>query len=832
MLKVNNILNIEKKDNYYILTTNAGPILLYFLSDDIIRVRSVFDNSLEEESYILTLTAWEDRLDKFLSDERTKITPLDISYSEYQDTIEFKTRTLKLVLYKENFAIKIFNLKNELIYSDVRGKSMIKDYKDRVKHYSEIFDKDRFYGFGEQTGRMNKLGKFMRLSPKDSIGYDPESTSCLYKHIPFYIKINENNKHALGLFYHNTYESIFNMGNEKSGYWPYYSYFEAEGGDIDIFFINGPEFKSVVDRYTQLTGRTYFAPKYSLGYLGSTMYYVELPENCDKEILDFIDENSKYNIPIDGFQLSSGYTTGSDNKRYVFTWNNQKFENPETFFKDMEEKGVVTSPNIKPGVLLTHPMYEEWKQKGVFVKDPVSGDPYVDAWWGGLGSFFDFTNPIARAEWSKHLKSSLIEKGVHSIWNDNNEYDSVEDREAICNFEGKPSPISRFRAVQSNIMAKIGNKTIEETYPNTRAFSVNRCGSAGIQRYASSWAGDNKTCWEALKYNISTILNMGLCGVANYGADIGGFFGPAPDEELLVRWVQNGIFMPRFSIHSSNNDNTVTEPWMYTDKTKYIVDAINLRYKFIPYMYSLLRQASISGTPILRPLFFEFQNDLKCYDFDTQFMFGESIMVANVLESNIESLNIYLPDGSYWYDYYTREKYSGGQIIQKSVNISSIPIFIKENSIIPMTKELSNINKQVISHVDLLISHDSDSEFTLYDDDGKTLDYKNGVYLETKINVKNSDILTISFEKSGTYNSTIKTVCLDIVNKEKGPLWVKINNQEIKQFINRKKFESSDSGWYYSNSKRSVLIKYNELNSDYSVDVSFAKFDLLGMIEE
>ncbi|URZ01119.1 Oligosaccharide 4-alpha-D-glucosyltransferase [Clostridium felsineum] len=137
-------------------------------------------------------------------------------------------------------------------------------------------------------------------------------------------------------------------------------------------------------------------------------------------------------------------------------------------------------------------------------------------------------------------------------------------------------------------MSLVANKAVEEVYPNYRQYIVSRSGFAGIQRYAQTWAGDNSTSWKSLKFNIPVILGLGLSGVANQGFDIGGFYGEVPEPELFVRWVQNGIFQPRFSIHSCNNDNTVTEPWMYPSYTKYIREAIKLRYKLVPYMYSLV----------------------------------------------------------------------------------------------------------------------------------------------------------------------------------------------------------------------------------------------------
>ena len=158
------------------------------------------------------------------------------------------------------------------------------------------------------------------------------------------------------------------MGNERSGYWPEYTSYCANGGDLDLFILNGPKISEVVERYTDLTGKSAFTPLESLGYLGSTMFYVELPERCDEEIIDFVDKNHDENIPISNFHLSSGYTMLQDKKtRCVFTWNKKKFPDPKDFFQKMMEKGVSVSPNIKPGILTCHPLYEDFKESKAFI---------------------------------------------------------------------------------------------------------------------------------------------------------------------------------------------------------------------------------------------------------------------------------------------------------------------------------------------------------------------------------------------------------------------------------------------------------------------------------
>lgn len=831
MEKANKILGIQKKDGHYYITTDGPDFKLYFMTDDIIRLRGSFDKNFDEESYVLTMTAWEDRLDGFLGEERTRIHALDVEYVENTTSYVFQTKTMILKMHKKPFGIEIYNNKNEKIYSDLMGRAFVRDHLTRVFHYNEILEGDHYYGFGETTGELDKYGRFIKYSNRDAKGFDPVNTSCLYKHIPFYIKLNKHTKNALGIFYHNSYEASISINNEISAYWPKYSYYQADGGDLDIFFMNGPSIANVVKRYTDLTGKSVLPPKYSLGYLGSTMYYTELEKDCDKEILNFVKKCKLEDFPIEGYHLSSGYTSGADGKRYVFTWNNKKFPSPKKFFSEMNNQGVVVSPNVKPGVLTTHPLFKEMEAYDVFVKESNTDEPCIGVWWGGPATYFDFTNPKAREFWKKSLIENIVEQGTTAIWNDNCEYEGLEDKQAKCFLEGKGSTIGQQKPIMANLMAKLGYEAVLEVYPNKRPFILTRGGFAGIQRYTTTWNGDNYTSWESLKYNIATMLGIGLSGVAITGCDVGGFDGSAPESELFVRWVQNGIFSPRFSIHSSNTDNTVTEPWMYPDVVGYIRDAFKLRYSLIPYYYSLMYDASITGEPILRPLVYEFQDDIQCYKESVVYMVGKSLLVANVVEESAKEITVYLPKGSNWLDYYTYEKYKGGQTITIPVSLGSIPLFIRDTGIIPRTKDIQSIKTDEIEYLDILIGNSRDSSFVMYEDDGISNEYSH-CYLKTHIKVKAGEKMTISFKHEGTYQSKVKKIKLEIPNKDRGLLYVNVNEKAIQQYIHKDQWEKSEEGWYYDTQLRSAQIKYDAIHTDYQIIVSFEIFDLSGPIYE
>lgn len=828
-----NAYTVAKKDSYFSVMTNSVEIRILFLTDSILRIRAGFDGDFAEESYSLVMTAWEDRMDDFLKGRRTRVEAADAVLSDGDREAVIEGRILKVVVEKEPFRICVYDKEGTLLHADIVDLAYMEDSNHRRIHTSEISPEDCFYGFGEKSGSFNKAQKFMSMSPKDAMGYNPRETDSLYKHIPFYIKLNRGTRKAVGYFYHNTCECDFDMGREKSNYWKPHSRYRTDGGDIDLFLIAGPSVRQVVERYTDLTGKSAMLPRYALGYLGSSMYYPELDKDCDDAILDFIDTTREEKIPVDGFQLSSGYCTVETDKgikRCVFTWNKKRFKDPREFFAQMEKRGVTVSPNVKPGILLIHPRLDEMKAKGMFIKASGSDEPGIGTWWGGKGVFADFTNPSTRTYWKEMLKENVLEYGTSSVWNDNCEYDSLVDKDCRCDFEGKGGTIGQLKSVMSNIMCHITDEAIHETFTNTRPYIVCRSGHCGIQRYAQTWAGDNLTCWDSLKYNIATILGMSLSGVANQGCDIGGFYGPSPEAELMVRWIQNGIFQPRFSIHSTNTDNTVTEPWMYGDCTDYIREAIGLRYQLSPYLYSLMERAHETGLPIMEPMCSAFQEDVKCYEEGVDFMLGDSLLVANVVEKGAVSRKVYLPEGETFYDFYTRSAYEGGRTVELPVDLGSIPLFVRSGAIIPMAEDrLDNLKTQQAEHLRILCAADRDGRFELYEDDGISMDYEKGGCLKTSITMTAGERTVLDFHQEGHYETAVKTLYLDMIHREKAPYWVKADGETIPHFLHRRKFEDADCGWYYSQRLKSVQIKYPNPKKDYQVIVSFEQFDLIGM---
>ncbi len=818
-------------EGYTLVHTDGADLKIVFVTDEIVRVRAAFDRALREESYVLMTTAWEDRLDFLFEGRRTRLEPVAPKITEGDRTLVFESGALRLELDRDPLCLRLYDREGAELYATLAGASFTRDSNRRVISCSRMEEDDCFYGFGEKTGPLNKNNAFLRERATDAMGYDAETADTLYKHIPFYIRLSRRTKKAVGVFYHNFHESVFNMGREKSNYRPRYSYWQADGGDIDLFLLGGGAISRVVDNYTLLTGRPALLPKRALGYQGSSMYYAELERDSDDAVLDFIDTAREEGFPIDGFHLSSGYTS-QEGRRCVFTWNHDRFKDPRAFFAAMNDRDAQCVPNVKPGVLLCHPRFDEFRQKGVFIRDSKdSAACAVGPWWGGSGAFWDFTSSVARRVWKDCLTASVIGLGADSVWNDNCEYDSLLDQDARCDFDGRGGTLAELKPLMSTLMCKLAAEAVEEHDPDARPYVVCRSGSAGIQQYAQTWCGDNCTSWKTLRWNIPTITGMGLSGQPNEGADVGGFAGPAPEEELFVRWVQNGIFQPRFSIHSASSDNTVTEPWMYRGSTDLIRDAICLRYRLAPLLYSLEYEASRTGAPVMRPLVYEFQKDARVYDESFAFLFGRDLLVANVLDAGAKTWKVYLPAGCTWYDRNDSFRaYEGGQTVEVPVDLSTIPMFLRSGAILPLAGNQPMRMRACVTDLRLILAPDGEEHrFTLYDDDGITNNYRRGVFRKTEITMRGGSVVTVEFKAAGAYADFVETVTVEMLRRDRSPFWVQLGDRRLPRFLNRRRFEAAGEGWYYSQTRRAVEIKYPNPGRDTTLTVSFENYDLIGM---
>ena len=549
-------------------------------------------------------------------------------------------------------------------------------WDEGVYHYVKRQPGERYYGLGERAGAMDRAGRRFRLTNLDPMGYDASADDPLYKSIPYVLVVDAEGA-AHGVFYDTTADPVFDFGHEHDNYHPHYRYMRAASGDLDYYMIAGPDARAVTRRYTWLTGRPALMPRWAVGYSGSTMTYTDAPD-AQERMGEFIAGVSRHDIPCESFHLSSGYTSIGD-RRYVFHWNRDKFPDVEGFVRGYAEAGVELVPNIKPALLVTHPRYAELAAKGWFVRD-ADGDPIVCQFWDEVGSYVDFTQPDAAAWWRAQVTEQLLAYGVRSTWNDNNEYEIWDRRARIAGF-GTPRDAAGERPVQTLLMMRASRAAQIAYRPSERPYVVTRSGMAGMQRYAQTWSGDNYTAWKTLRFNQKMGLGMALSGVSNTGHDIGGFAGPAPEPELLIRWVQAGIVMPRFSIHSWNTDGTVNEPWMYPEATPAIVETLKLRRALQPLLHDLLWRHHADYEPVTRPLWLDFADDPRCWEDGDAYLLGPDLLVAPALDQGVERVRAYLPNGAVWRDLRDDRAYAGGDEHDLAAPLSGLPpMLAKEGS--------------------------------------------------------------------------------------------------------------------------------------------------------
>jgi alpha-glucosidase len=551
----------------------------------------------------------------------------------------------------------------------------------RVYHYVERRRDEMYVGLGERAGALDRAQQRFEMRNVDAMGYSARTTDPLYKHIPFYVTWQPKTATGFGLFYDTLADCHFDMGRELDNYHGPYRHFIAEHGDLDYYFIASAGTPlAAVRRFTWLTGRPAWMPKWGLGYSGSTMHYTDAPD-AQQRMGEFLERCREHDILCDSFHLSSGYTSIGA-KRYVFHWNRDKFPDVDGFVNGYLDAGVRLAANIKPCLLRDHPAFEEVDQAGLLIRC-ADGSPAWVQFWDEVGAYLDFTNPATIAWWQARIKDSLLRHGIAATWNDNNEFE-IWSPEAIAQGFGAPYPAHRAKVLQTLLMMRASRDAQREHAPGRRPFLVSRSGGVGMHRYVQTWSGDNHTSWETLRYNLKMGLGLAMSGVSNSGHDIGGFSGPAPDPELLARWVAFGIFLPRFSIHSWNDDGTVNEPWMHPDVTRRIADLIKLRYRLIPYLYALLWQSHSACEPVLRPLFAEFPGDARCLADGDDMMLGAALLVAPVVEPGQTTRDVYLPQGAHWTSFWSGETFEGGSTVHLPAPLEQPVMLIREGGVVAL----------------------------------------------------------------------------------------------------------------------------------------------------
>lgn len=614
-------------------------------------------------------------------------------------------------------------------------------------HYVSREADEKIFGLGDKGGELNKAGRAFRIETTDCMGYDAASSDPLYKHIPFYIC--ENSTGCYGIFYDTSDTSYIDLGREINNYYEPYKYFRTNDDCLVYYVFFGTKL-SILQRFANLCGKQAFPPKWSLDYCASTMAYTDAPDS-EQQMNGFLNKIREIGLSCSGFYLSSGYTSIGA-QRYVFNWNTDKFPDPEEFIKRFSESGIEIIPNIKPAFLCDHPMYNQIAENGWFIKNPDS-TPFITRFWDGNGSYLDFTNNDAFNFWKAQVSEKLLNYGITATWNDNNEFD-IKDTDAFaCGFKNGSVKAERIRSILTYLMVEASYQAQTENHPELRPFLSTRSGGIGIRRLAQTWSGDNRSEFSDLRYCHNIGLTMSLSGLFFYGHDLGGFSGDMPSKELLLRWIQHGIFEPRFTIHSWNADGSATMPWSYPDIIDDVKNIFSQRKQLKPYLYNCAYNAVENEIPINAPLFL-YYDDKNIETESSSFMFGRDILVTFVFDEGTEKATAYLPEGDSWY--LNDRLYRGGQEVELTIPAKSkMPYFIRSGSVIPTDEAEYGFNsgEKLIFTVYPVESGEFKSDF--FDDDGKSFRYKDNdcVRLEFTVSCTN-DSVKVSYRNNGKIKIT------------------------------------------------------------------------------
>lgn len=653
----------------------------------------------------------------------------------YKDTIPVKTeeknrfvhikpasRMGMEVLFDLNTTGISFSFHNQTLHSEKHAASFKKGWVSSTK-LAPVTEK--YPGFGQKTGPLFKNMRKMKMWNIDDPRISPDSDP-LYQSCPFMIGLR-NDGFAHGIFFDNSGFSYFRLGKTKAATKAFYA---AREGPLCYYVIGGPTLKDVVRNFTLLTGRYSLPPRWALGHHHSRW----IDRDSEEKIMTLASGFRKHKIPCDVLHIDIGHMRGYR----CFTWNPEAFPRPgkmiEDLHKDKFKVVVIVDPGIKKDE--EYPVYKQGLEKGYFCTDS-KGEVYHGSVWPGECGFIDYSIPEAR-EWWGSLYEFYTTTGIDGFWNDMNEPSLFVNHErtipdSVIHKGGGNIPQmthSRLHNSYGLLMVQATAAGIDKLKPGMRRFLFCRSSYAGIQRYASTWTGDNTSNWNHLRLSIPMILNMGLSGQTMTGPDIGGFLKNTTPE-LMIRWMQIGAFYP-FSRNHRANQTDPQELWKIGGKAMEISrQYLTLRYTLVPYLYTYLREACETGIPLMRPLFLEYPKDPHCMEpevCETEFLAGPFFLIAPVLGPGEVSRKVYLPKGDRWYDFQAHRLYEGGKFVDCEAPLEKMPVFVKAGAVIPMAPPTLVTDEIAGKEIIFSVFEAGKMSGILYIDDGESLKYKEGEY--------------------------------------------------------------------------------------------------------
>jgi alpha-glucosidase (family GH31 glycosyl hydrolase) len=676
--------------------------------------------------------------------------------AENAQNITISTKGIKAIITKNPFQISYY-YNHDFLISERKGYEKADKYEiiDFNLNATEVL-----YGAGERALGMNRRGYKLQLYNRADYGYETHSELMNYS-MPL---VYSSKKYAL--LFDNAPIGYLDLDSKKDNSLQY----ETISGRKTYQVIASNTWDDLINQYTTLTGKQPLIPRWALGNFSSRFGYHSQKET-ENTVQKFIDEK----IPVDAVIIDL-YWFGKTIKGTMgnLEFYRDSFPNPKKMIANFKKKGIKTILVTEPFILTTSSKWQEAVDKDILGKTK-EGKPYTFDFYFGHTGLIDIFKPSAQKWFWNIYKNLAKDYGVAGWWGDLGEPEVHP--EGLIHVNGTADEVHN---IYGHNWAKLIFKGYQKDFPNQRPFILMRAGYAGSQRFGLiPWSGDVNRSWGGLQSQPEIALQMGMQGLAFAHSDLGGFAGANLDDELYTRWLQYGVFQPIYRPHAQ--EQVPSEPVFREPKTKELAkQSIELRYRLLPYNYTLAFENHISGTPLMRPVFFEDVSSNKLLSYDKSYLWGNSFLVSPVLKSGIQQQEVYFPTKANWYNFYTDKKTQGGQTKMVALHKNYIPTYVRGGAFIPTINPIQNTTKYNLKSFNLDFYFDTsvkESEGILYNDDGETPKaFEKGTYeiLNFESNYNNHK-LTIEIEtKTGkNYQSLPKEINFKIHNLFKKPERVK-----------------------------------------------------------
>ncbi len=547
------------------------------------------------------------------------------------------------------------------------------------------------------------------------------------------------------------------------------------GQEMDYYFIHGENMDKVISGYRQLTGKATILPMWAYGFWQSRERY-----KTQDEIVSTLAEFRKRHIPIDNIVQDWSYWK-------VDQWGSHEFEasrfpDPKKMMDDIHAMNARCMISVWPKFYINTDNYKELDAKGYIYQQAIKDSIRDWIGTGYIGSFYDPYSQGARDLFWKQMNEKLYTLGMDAWWMDASEPD-IQSNASMAYRKKLSTPtaigsstefFNTYALMNADAIYK-GQRSVD---PDKRVFLLTRSGFAGLQRYATAtWSGDIGTRWEDMKAQITAGMNFAMSGIPYWTMDIGGFcvekrYESAKEgskdldewRELNTRWYQFGSFVPLFRAHGQYPYREVFNIAPSSHKAyKSILYYNKLRYRLMPYIYSLAGKVYFDDYTIMRGLVMDFDNDKTVENIDDQYMFGPSIMVCPVYKYQARAREVYLPAGTNWYNAYTGEVSEGGQVITAKAPYERMPLFVKAGAILPVGPEIEYTNQKPDAPIKLLVYTGADGAFKIYEDEGLNYNYEKGKFSIIPLQWSEEDgTLTIG-DRTGDFEGMLRERTFEIV---------------------------------------------------------------------